>query len=175
MIRSSFCRSLGFIGAAIVLAGAVQAGTRTYVSLAGRDDTIPKLGRPGIAVRVETSPALDAAVLKGELARELARQVHTRRLAIDEAGDYELEVRLDVPSVDGPGVTVPFEAVLRSAQGERLWRIEGRADVMGSPLDDAVVVGIGRNVVSALIHDGWVQPRYDPDDPPPPPPVLRHE
>ena len=173
MIRSRSCQSLGIVGAAILLAGAVQAGTRTYVSLAGRDDRIPKLGMPGIAVRVEASSATDAAVLKGELARELARQVHTRRLAIDEAGDYELTVKMAVPSVDGPEVTVPFEAVLKSAEGERLWRIEGRADLDGDPLDDAVVVGIGRNVVSALMHDGWVQPRYDPDDPPPPPPTLR--
>jgi hypothetical protein len=175
MMRSRTCLSLGTIGAALVLAGTVSAGTRTYVSLAGRDDTIPKLGMPGIAVRVEASSALDAAVLRVELARELARQVHTRRLAIDEAGDYDLEVKMEVPSVDGPEVIVPFEAELKSAQGERLWRIEGRADVVGDPLDDAVVVGIGRNVISALIHDGWVQARYDPDDPPPPPPVLRND
>ena len=32
--------------------------------------------------------------------------------------------------------------------------------------------GIGRNVVSALIHDGWVQPRYDSDNPPPQPPRV---
>jgi hypothetical protein len=175
MIESRVCRALVTLAATIVSAGVVSAGTRTYVSLAGRDDTIPKLGIPGIAVRVDASSALDAAVLKGELARELARQVLTRHLAKDEAGDYDLEVTLRVPSVDGAEVTVPFEAVLRSAQGERLWRVEGRADVEGAPLDDAVVAGIGRNVISALIHDGWVQQRYDPDDPPPPPPVLRHE
>jgi hypothetical protein len=175
MSGSRFCRVLATLAAAIVSAGVVSAGTRTYVSLAGRDDSIPKLGIPGISVRVEADSALDAAVLRGELARQLAQQVHTRRLAKDESGDYDLEVSLRVPSVDGPEVTVPFEAVLRSAQGERLWRIEGRADVVGDPLDDAVVAGIGRNVISALIHDGWVQQRYDPDNPPPPPPVLRHE
>jgi len=35
------------------------------------------------------------------------------------------------------------------------------------------MTSIGRNVVAALIHDGWVAPRYDPDDPPPPPPTIR--
>jgi hypothetical protein len=163
------------LGAAIVLAGTAFAGTRTYVSLAGRDDALPKLGLPGIAVRVDASSAFDAAVLKGELSRELAQQVHTRRLATDEAGDYELDVTLEVPRVDGPEATLPFEAVLRSSQGERLWRIEGRTDVEGSPLDESVVVGIGRNVISALIHDGWVQPRYDPDNPPPQAPTVTNE
>jgi hypothetical protein len=161
------------IGGAIVLANAVSAGTRIYVSLAGRDDAIPKLGMPGISVRVAAASNVDAAVLEREIGRRFDRQVYTRRLAADEAGDYDLDVRLDVPAVDGPEVTVPFDAVLVSAQGDRLWRIEGRAEVEGVPLDDAVVIGIGRNVVSALIHDGWVQQRIDPDDPPPPPPRVR--
>jgi len=175
MSRSRFLDSLGMIGAALAAAGAAHAGTLTYVALAGRDDTIPKLGRPGIAVKVDATTESDAAAVRAELSRELARQVHTRRLAVDEAGDYDLEVTLEVPSVYGAQVTVPFRAVLRSAEGEGLWRIEGRSEIEGAPLDDAVLVGIGRNVVSALIHDGWVQQRYDPDDPPPPPPTLRHE
>ena len=175
MSRSRFLESLGMISAALAVAGAVEAGTRTYVALAGRDDAIPKLGLPGIAVRVDASTRFDAAIVRAELARELAQQVHTRRLATGEAGDYDLEVTLDVPSVDGAQVTVPFRAVLKSAHGENLWRIEGRSDVEGTPLDDAVLTGIGRNVVSALVHDGWVQPRYDPDDPPPPPPTIRND
>jgi hypothetical protein len=175
MRRSRYLKTLGLIGAAIGLAGAAMAGTRTYVALAGRNDAIPKLGRPGIAVRVGASTETDAAVLTSELARELAQQVHTRRLASDEAGDYDLEVTLDAPRIDGRATTIPFEAVLQSAQGERLWRIEGRADVEGDPLDASVFAGIGRNVVSALIHDGWVLPRYDPDDPPPQPPTVRKE
>jgi hypothetical protein len=101
--------------------------------------------------------------------------VHTRRLAPGEAGDYDLEIKLEAPRVDGPVATVPFEAVLKSAQGERLWRVEGRSDVLGTPVDASVFAGIGRNVVSALIHDGWVQPRYDPDNPPPQPPRVRSE
>lgn len=175
MSRPCFLESLAMIGATLAFSGAAQAGTLTYVALAGRDDAIPKLGRPGIAVKVDASTEPDAAIVRAELSRELARQVHTRRLALDEPGDYDLEVTLEDPSIDGPQVTVPFRAELKSAEGERLWRIEGRSDVDGVPLDDAVLAGIGRNVVSALIHDGWVQQRYDPDDPPPPPPTLRHE
>ena len=173
MRRSRILETLGIIGAGIVLASTADAGTRTYVALAGRDDGMPKLGTPGIAIKVESPTASDAAVVEGELSREFARQVHTRRLAKDEAGDYDLEVRLEVTRVDGPLATIPFEAMLRSPRGELLWRVEGRSDVEGEPLDDAVLAGIGRNVVSALIHDGWVQPRYDPDDPPPQPPTVR--
>jgi len=167
--------ALGIVGAAIVIAGAARAGTRTYVALAGRDDAIPKLGRPGIAVRVDASTPSDAGFITSELTRELEQQVYARRLAPNEAGDYDLEIKLKAPRVDGSVTTVPFEAVLESAQGERLWRVEGRSDVEGALLDASVFVGIGRNVISALIHDGWVQPRYDPDNPPPQPPRVKND
>jgi hypothetical protein len=161
--------------ATLGMTAVAYAGTQTYVSLAGRDDAIPKLGRPAIALSVAVPNANDAAYLTTELSRELAQQVHTRRLAPGEAGDYDLIVTVAPARVDGPVVTVPFEAVLKSGQGGRLWRIEGRADVDGAPLEASVFVGIGRNVVSALIHEGWVQPRYDPDNPPPQPPRIRSE
>jgi len=175
MRRSLVLDTLGWMAAVIVLAGTAQAGTQTYVSLAGRDEAIPKLGRPAIALSVGAPNAHDAAFLTTELSRELAQQVHTRRLAPGEAGDYDLTVTVAPARVDGPMATVPFEAVLKSGRGERLWRIEGRSDVEGAPLDASVFAGIGRNVVSALIHDGWVQPRYDPDNPPPQPPRIRSE
>jgi len=161
------------IAAVVAFAGTARAGAQTYVSLAGRDDAVPKLGMPGISVRVDTRDGNDAAFLTGELARALAQRVHTRRLGPNEAGDYDLEVRLQTPRIEGPVVTVPFEAILKSSRGERLWRIEGRSDVEGAPIDDSILAGIGRNVVSALIHDGWVQPRYDPDNPPPQAPTIR--
>jgi len=163
----------GVIAALIILSSAPQAGTRTYVALAGRDDQLPKLGLPGVAVRVDAGNAGDAKVVGGELARELAAQVHARRLDRDEPGDYDLTITVAEPRLEGSFATVPFEAVLASARGDRLWRIEGRADVEGVPLDASVYVGIGRNVISALIHDGWLQARYDPDDPPPQPPHLK--
>jgi hypothetical protein len=165
----------GILGAMVVLAGAAGAGTRTYVALAGRDDTRHKLGRPGIRLRVEAENANDAAVVRRELARELAQQVHTRELAENEPGDYDLAITVRAPHLDGSMTVVPFEALLASAEGESLWRIEGRSDVDDGPLDAWVFAGIGRNVVSALIHDGWLQPRYDPDNPPPQPPYLRQQ
>lgn len=175
MRRFRLLGAWGVVGAAIVLACAARAGTRTYVALAGRDDALPRLGRPGIRVRVDASRAEQAASVTRELARELAQQVHTRELAADEPGDYDLEITLEAPRVAGSVATVPFEAMLTSARGERLWRVEGRSDVEGAPLDASVFAGIGRNVVSALVHDGWLQPRYDPDNPPPQPPRLRSE
>jgi hypothetical protein len=173
MSRFRWPGAWGIAGAAIVLAVSAQAGTRTYVALAGRDDAIHKLGRPGIRVRVAAGSAGDAEVVKRELGRELAQQVHTRELAADEPGDYDLAITVEPPRVLGATTEVPFEAVLASARGERLWRVEGRADAEGSVLDAWVFAGIGRNVVSALIHDGWVQPRYDPDNPPPEAPLVR--
>ena len=118
---------------------------------------------------------MDAAPLMSELARELAQQVHTRRLEVDEPGDYDLEITLQAPRIENAVTMVPFEVQLKSAGGLRLWRVEGRSDIEGAPLDASVFAGIGRNVVSALIHDGWVQPRYDPDNPPPEPPRVRNE
>jgi len=155
---------------AVASAGAASAGALTYVSLAGRDDSLPKLGRPGIAVHVAAEEAGDpahATVVGKEVKRELGRLVHTRPLATDEPGDYALEIKLIAPKIEGSGTSFPFEAILADATGERLWRIEGRSDVVDAPLDASIYLGIGRNVVSALIHDGWLQPRYDPDDPPP--------
>ena len=175
MSLSRFVESLGMIGVAIALTGVVQAETRTYVSLAGRDDAIAKLGTPGIAVRVDAGTPLAVAPLTGELAREFGRQVHTRPLAGDETGDYDLLVTVDAPRVSGRETTVPFAAVLKSAKGERLWGIEGRADLVDASPDASVFAGIGRNVVSALIHDGWVLPRYDPENPPPQPPAVRND
>jgi hypothetical protein len=165
--------SLGL--AALGMTAAAHAGMQTYVSLAGRDDAIPKLGRPAIALSVEAPNPNEAAFLTTELSRELAQQVHTRRLAPGESGDYDLRVKVEAVKVAGDVATIPFVAVLKSGRGASLWRIEGRTDVAGAPVDASVFAGIGRNVVSALIHDGWVQPRYDPDNPPPPPPNIRSE
>jgi hypothetical protein len=175
MSRSRWLGGWGSVVALIALAGAAQAGTRTYVALAGRDDSIHKLGRPGIRLRVDARSASDAAFLTRELERELSQQVHTRELAPDEPGDYDLEVTVEPPLVDGVTTMVRFEALLASARGERLWKIEGRSDVEGTLLDASVFAGIGRNVVSALIHDGWVEPRYDPDNPPPQAPRIRSD
>jgi hypothetical protein len=165
----------GLLLASVVLSGAAQAGTQTYVSLAGRDDGIPKLGRPGIAVQVAAEDLSGASLVTHELTRELGRLVHTRPLDTGEAGDYDLQVTLEPMRRDGAASTIPFTAVLLSARGERLWRIDGRAETPGPVPEPPAFVSIGRNVVSALIHDGFVQPRYDPNDPPPDPPRIRND
>ena len=166
---------LGILAILLVTSGGASAGARTFVSLAGRDDAIPKLGLPGIAVRIDAPDAEAAAPVKAELERELARQVHTRHLGVDEPGDYDLVVKMDEPRADGALRTIRFEAVLRSSRGEPLWRVDGRTEVEGGPVDGTVLAGVSRNVLSALIHDGWVQPRYDQENPPPPPPTIRND
>ncbi len=175
MSWSRVVATLGVLAATVLVAGTTRGAARTYVALAGRNDAIPKLGMPGIAIHVEAESAGDAALVTAELARGLAQQAHTRRLAAEEARDYDLEVKVAAPRIDGSTARVQFEVVLKAAGGERLWRVEGRSDVEGEPLNSSVFVDIGRNVVSALVHDGWLQPRYDPDNPPPQPPEVRRQ
>lgn len=160
---------------AAVLAADARAATQTYVSLNGRDDNVLRLGRPGIAVHVEAATQAEAILVENEIHRELARLVHARPLAAGDGGDYELSVRLDIASGDGALRTIPFAALLASVQGEGLWRIEGRSESTDPAAAPSMYVSIGRNVVSALIHDGWLQPRFDPNDPPPNPPRIRKD
>lgn len=159
----------------ILVAGNAGAGTKVYVALAGVDDDIPKLGRPSVAITVEAMTQGEAILVSNELQRELGRVVHTRPLDLEEAGDYRLKVNLDLASLDKAVSTVPFTATLASGRGDRLWRIDGRAETTEAPFDPTVMAAIGRNVVSALVHDGWLTPRYDPDDPPPAAPQLRKD
>ena len=166
---------IGVLTAMLCSIGTASAGARTSVELAGRDDAIPKLGQPGVSVRVAAEAAGASKSVTEELERELARQVHTRKLASGEPGDYELAVSLAAPKPEGAGDTIRFEAALNSARGERLWHIDGRTDLDGAPIDATVFAGISRNVISALIHDGWLQARYDPENPPPQAPKARIE
>ena len=172
MPRSS--RWAAVMVAAVSLAGAARADTRIAVELAGRDESIPKLGMPGIAVHVAAFAAEPEGAVAAEIARELQRVVHTRPLGPAEPGDYDLAIRLEQPLSTEALVLIPFAAELRSG-GELVWRITGRAEVRDEAVGAAIFAGIGRNVVSALVHDGWVQPRYDPDDPPPAAPAIRIE
>jgi len=171
---SRWNRSAVVLVAAVSLAGAARADTRIAVDLAGRDDGIPKLGMPGIAVHVAAFATEPEGAVAAEIARELRRVVHTRPLAPSEPGDYDLVIRVEQPLSTEGFVLIPFAAELRS-QGELVWRITGRAEVRDEAVGTATFAGIGRNVVSALVHDGWVQPRYDPDDPPPAAPAIRIE
>jgi hypothetical protein len=159
--------------AALVAIGTAHAQTRTYVTFAGKNDVLPKLGLPGITVEVFGPRVEDSAAVLGEIARELATTVHTRPLAKGEAGDYALAVTLQAPVSGVASGTVPFEAVLRSTEGKTIWRVDGRTEIEKAGVEVEALTSIGRNVVSALIHDGWLAPRYDPEDPPPAPPTIR--
>ena len=164
------------LAAALGASAAAWAGASVTVTLAGRDDSIPKLGRPALAVEVKGSDSKLAEVVGGELARELAKVVHTRPLSTGETGDYQLTVEVADPRIDAHAVLIPFRATLVGTTGEIVWRIQGHADaeVEGpADVDPSLYAGIGRNVVSALIHDGWLAARYDPDDPPPQAPHVR--
>ena len=166
-------KALAGFAVAIALSLRADAATQTYVSLAGRDDTRPKLGRPGITVNVQSAAQGEAIFVMNEVHRGLGRLVHTRPLAAGERGDYELDVRLELSSVNDAVRTIPFAAWLTSAEGERIWRVEGRSETTDPATDPSAYVSIGRNIVSALIHDGWLVPRVDPNDPPPAPPKIR--
>jgi hypothetical protein len=159
--------------AALVAMTAAHAQTRTYVTFAGKNDDLPKLGMPGITVEVFGPRVEESAAVKDEIALELDRTVHTRKVAAGETGDYALAVTLSTAFSGLDTGNVPFEAVLRSAEGKTLWRIEGHTEVEKAGGATDGLTSIGRNVVSALIHDGWVAPRYDPDNPPPAPPTIR--
>src|SRR5262249_12873445 len=152
--------------------GAV-AGVRTTVTLAGKDDAIPKLGIPGIALRIDGPDATADAGVRETLGAGLNKLVYTRPLSASDSGDYALIVTVDGRSAGRESVTVPFHAELDAADGRRLWRIEGHTDLEGAGDDSEIFTSIGRNVIAALIHDGWVQPRYDVNDPPPPAPSIR--
>lgn len=166
-------RMLAATAVAIAIAANTLAATQTYVSLGGRNDDVPKLGRPGIAVHVEAVTQDEAIVVTNEVQRELARLVHTRSLSAGEPGDYELKVLIDVTIREGEVAKIPFAATLTSPDGVGLWRIDGRSETTEPAAAPSVYVSIGRNVISALIHDGWLQPRFDPNDPPPNPPQIR--
>lgn len=152
-----------------------RAGSRTTVALAGVDESARKLGMPAIALEVSGSPAPDARAVATELARGLDKLVYTRALREGEPADYVLRVTLGARLSDGSTITIPFEAALAAASGAPVWKVEGRTEVDGAPVAPADLVAIGRNVLAALVHDGWVQPRYDPDDPPPAAPQIRRD
>ena len=159
--------------AAILALGAAQAQSRTYVKFAGKNDELPKLGLPGITVEVFGPRVEDSSAVRAEIARALSETVHTCAVLQGEAGDYSLSVTL-ASALAGLGAgTIPFEAVLTGADGKTLWRVEGHTELEGGGGAAEPLLSIGRTVVSALIHDGWVAPRYDPANPPPTPPTIR--
>jgi hypothetical protein len=163
------------LAAFIVLAVSASANAqpRTYVNFAGKNDDLPKLGLPGITVEVFGPRVEESSAVRTEISRVLTDTVHTRPVAGGEAGDYALAVTLAAVVKGAGATTVPFEAVLKARDGKTLWRVDGRTELGQAGEDTEALVSIARNVVSALVHDGWVAPRYNPEDPPPAPPTIR--
>jgi hypothetical protein len=174
MIGHRLIRGTGF-AIAISATTWAGAGVRTTVTLAGKDDALPKLGMPGIALDVRSSDSAATAAVRDTLSKGFVKLVYTRRLADGEPGDYALRVTVGERFTGDSSATVPFRAELLSADGRSLWRIEGHADLDGAAADPELFTSIGRNVLSAMIHDGWLQPRYDVNDPPPPAPSIRQD
>lgn len=171
-LRQALIASILLLCAASIPAA---AQIRTHVNLAGKDDSLPKLGLPGIRVRVDSADIAQAEMLRQGLGRDIFELTHARPLAGEETGDYQLLVHLYAPVRSGTGTVQPFEAELMEPEGTRLWRVDGRTEVEGIPLDDRALTHLGRNIISALVHDGWLQAKDDPNNPPPPPPMVRRE
>lgn len=145
---------------------------RTFVSLSGSADDHPRLGNPAIRVEVlSVSPGVVEGLSRA-LVADLAALVHARPETGDAPVDYRLEVRVVLPSEAVVGDTLRFDAVLDHPERGIVWRTEGRTELGGGPVDEAALVDISRNLVSALVHDRWVARKDDPDDPPPAPPSV---
>lgn len=167
---------VGLAGAiATLVAMPAAAAARTTVTRIVSDPNATRLGMPGVAVTVRGPSPDRAAIVRARLVADLAKLVYTRSLAPGEEGDYDLTVTL-APRRDGAAsVTIPFEAVLTAADGAELWRATGRTEVTDAPVGAPVLASVARNVLSALVRDGWLATRYDPDNPPPATPHLRRE
>ena len=154
----------------LLLAAAVpaSAGVRTTVTLQGQDPAEPKLGLPSLAFSVTGPDAALAESLRSFLAGDVLHRTHSRPPAEGERPDYTIAVVVEPGTRAGIG----FRVSLTTWDGRVAWRSVGTAVPDGPHLDHETTVSIGRNILSALIHDGWLQARYDPDDPPPAAPRI---
>jgi hypothetical protein len=116
---------------AVALSAATWAGAanRTTVTLVGRDDSVPKLGMPGIALLIVSPDPASAAAVRATLDRGLAKLVYTRPLRDGEPGDYALTIRLDPKQTGRESASLPFHAELTLADGRRVWSIDGQTDL----------------------------------------------
>lgn len=162
-IRAEACAA--FLLAAAVPAG---AGVRTTVTLQGQDPAAPKLGLPSVAVSVTGPDAVLVDSLRSFLAGDALHRTHSRLPGEGERPDYTIDVVLEPATAAGIG----FRVSLTTWDDRVAWRSVGTALPDGPHLDHETTVSIGRNILSALIHDGWLQARYDPDDPPPAAPRI---
>jgi hypothetical protein len=157
---------------AALTAAHAEPPRKTFVSLSGSADDHPRLGNPAIRVEVLSASAGVAEGLSRTLVAELAALVHARPETGDAPFDYRLEVRVVLPSHADAGEALRFDAVLDHPERGIVWRTEGWTELGGGTVDEAALVHISRNLVSALAHDRWVVRKDDPDDPPPAPPSV---
>ncbi len=168
-------RRIAGVLALVLAALPAAAGVKTYVTHAGPGEPLLRLGLPVLDVRVTADFAADTAPLEAKLEQDLGRLVYSRPVQDHEPSDFVLTVTLHKPQVEVPLTQVAFEASLTAVDGTVPWRITGRSEVEDAPLDEDVLEAIARSVLSALLYDQWVQPRYDPEDPPPQAPVVRRQ
>lgn len=160
--------------AAACITGAWAAG-KTYVTLVEQAPDPRPQGRPGIAVVVDGPEAEACARVREQLVRDLGKLVHTRALSDTDVADYDLTLRIETPRTDPALKSVAFQASLSEPRGRRLWLVDGRTEWEGPSSAPEFAQGISRNVVAALMRDGWLQQRYDANDPPPAAPTIRND
>ena len=149
-----------------------EAAVRTFVDLVRTDEAATRLGRPSIRVEIRGALVPGTETLEDDLVADLGRMVHLRPLAEGEAGDFVLDLRLLEMRQESRMSVLPFEARLLEPDGREVWMVEGRTEIEAAPCDASAIASVRRNVVSALIRDGWLQLKDDPDHPAPPPPVV---
>jgi hypothetical protein len=167
-------KGLGWLGFASALAATVaSAGMTTTVALRSQDAALPKLGLPSLRVEIQGTGPVASDTLRGWMAADVLRLTHVRDGEADPSPDYTLVVRFLDDAVDSQDV--PFEATLLTHDGVAAWIADGRTTPDGPAHDAAAWRTVGRNVLSALIRDGWLQAKYDPDNPPPAAPVIQRK
>lgn len=149
---------------------AASAGMTTTVGLRTQDDSLPKLGLPTLRVEVQGVGPVALDTFRGWVADDAARLSFVKSGERDPSPDYTLVVRF-LEATPGAG-EVPFEASLLTHDGRVAWLVDGRTVTDAVPVEPIAWRTIGRNVISALVRDGWLQQKQDPNDPPPAPPIV---
>ena len=162
LVRVGFVAALAFTAA--------SAGMTTTVALRSQDASLPKLGLPSVRVVFQGPGPVALDVLRDGLAADVLRLSHVRDVDRWASPDYFVVVRFVDEQAPVPG-DVRFEASLLTHDGRVAWIADGRTVSEGS-VEPTAWRTIGRNVLSALIRDGWLEAKYDPNDPPPAAPIV---